>query len=79
MLHHWVSDGKFYIGGFVLLTFVELVRLAINELTQYKTVYVQLTFTRPMLDTCSWMYSNSIYNVAIRTYMYVRTCTCLSR
>ena len=32
MLQHWVSEGKFYIGGFVLLTFIEPVRLLLNEL-----------------------------------------------
>ena len=47
MLQHWVSEGEFYIGGFVLLTFVEPVRLALNELPQYKTAYVELAFARP--------------------------------
>ena len=28
------------LGGFVLLIFVETVRLALNELAQYKTFYV---------------------------------------
>ena len=38
MLHHWVNEGEFYIGGFVLRQFIESVRLALNELEQYKTV-----------------------------------------
>ena len=37
MLQHWVSEGEFYIGDFVLLTFIEPIRLALNELAQYKT------------------------------------------
>ena len=40
------SEGEFYIGGFVLLTFVEPVRLALNELVQYKTAYVEFAFAR---------------------------------
>ena len=32
MLQHWVSEGEFYIGGCVLLTFNEKARLALNEL-----------------------------------------------
>ena len=47
MLQHWTSEGEFYIGGSVLLTFVEPVRLALNELAQYKTAYVELVFARP--------------------------------
>ena len=31
------SEGEFYIDGFVLLTFIEPARLALNELAQYKT------------------------------------------
>ena len=42
MLQHWVSEGEFYIGGYVVLTFVEPVRLA-----QYKISYVELAFARP--------------------------------
>ena len=37
-----MREGELYIGGFVLLTFIELVRLALNELAQYKTAYVEL-------------------------------------
>ena len=50
MLHHWGSEGEFNIGGFILLTFIEPVRLALNELEQYKTAYVELTFACPMLQ-----------------------------
>ena len=49
MLQHWVSEGEFYTGGFVLLTFIEPVRLVPNELVQYKSTYVELTFICPML------------------------------
>ena len=43
------SEGEFYIGGFVLLTFIEQVtkkhkRNWLNEFQQYKTSYVELTF-----------------------------------
>ena len=43
------SEGEFYIDGFVLLKFIEPVRSALNEFKQYKTSYVELAFTRPML------------------------------
>ena len=56
MLQHWASKGEFYICGFVLLIFIELVRLALNELAQYKTAYVELAFARPMLFS-SFKYS----------------------
>ena len=46
MLHHWVSEGEFYIGGFVLLTFIEPYRLVLNELAQDKTAYIILCRTR---------------------------------
>ena len=49
MLQYWVSEGKFYIGGFVLLTFIERQPNQLNECQQYKTAYVELTFTRPIL------------------------------
>ena len=33
MLHHWVSEGEFYIGSFVInADIVEPVRLEFNEL-----------------------------------------------
>ena len=51
MLQHWASEGEFYIGGFVLLTFIEPVRLALNECQQYKTAYVELTFTHPTFSS----------------------------
>ena len=38
MLQHWASEGELYIGGFVLLKFIEQVRLALNELVQLLTV-----------------------------------------
>ena len=41
------SEGEFYIASFVLLTFVEPVRLVLNGLAQYKTAYVELTFVHP--------------------------------
>ena len=44
MLQRWASKGEFYIDGFVLLTFVESVRLALNELAQYKAAYIKLAF-----------------------------------
>ena len=47
MLQHWASESEFYTGGFVQLNFIESVRLALNELAQYKTAYVELTFVRP--------------------------------
>ena len=28
MLQHWASEGEFYIGGFVLLKFIELIIFA---------------------------------------------------
>ena len=37
------------VGGFVLLTFIEMVRLTLNEVAQYKNAYVELTFACPML------------------------------
>ena len=57
-IQHWASKGEFYIGGFVLLTFIELVRLAFKELRElvrlvfkelvsYKTTYVELAFAQP--------------------------------
>ena len=47
MLQHWAIEGEFYIGGVVLLKFIEAVRLALDELVQYKTAYVELAFARP--------------------------------
>ena len=44
-----LSQGEFYIGGFVLLTFIESFRLALNELTQYKTAYLELAFACQIL------------------------------
>ena len=45
MLQHWVSEGKFYIGGFVLLTFIEPYRFVLNELAQDITAYIILCRT----------------------------------
>ena len=49
MLQHWAREGEFYIGGLVLLIFVEPFMLALYELAQNITVYVELAFVRPML------------------------------
>ena len=40
MLQHWGERKQLYIGSFVLLTFIEPVRLTLNELAQYKPTYV---------------------------------------
>ena len=50
MLQHWANEGEFYIASFVLLTFIEPVRLALNELVQYQISYVELAFAHPMLQ-----------------------------
>ena len=42
MLQHWVSEGEFYIGGFVLHQFIECQHNWLNECQQYKTTYVEL-------------------------------------
>ena len=47
------SEGEFYIGSFALLTFIESVRLALNELVQYKTAYVELAVALPNAVTFS--------------------------
>ena len=33
MLHHWVSEGEFYIGGFVLCNFIEPIMFVCCMLT----------------------------------------------
>ena len=61
-----MSEGELYylwlyIGGFVLLTFVELVRLALNESAQYKT---EVAFARPIAVAFSniYIYRTSIWS-----------------
>ena len=51
MLQHWASEGEFNISGFVLLKFIELLRVIyrLNEFQQCKIAFVELAFTRPML------------------------------
>ena len=56
MLHTGASEGKFYIGGFVLLKFVDPIRLALIELAQYKTAYLELVFARPNAAAFSSIY-----------------------
>ena len=70
MLHHWGSEGEFYIGGFILLTFTEPVRLALNELSQYKTSYVCRTHLHSHNDVAF----SSNYVIVRRRFMYVHVC-----
>ena len=41
--------GSMYVDGFVLRQFIEHQPNWLNECQQYKTAYVELTFTHPML------------------------------
>ena len=65
MLQYWASEGEFYIGGFVLPTFVEPDRLVLNELAQYKTTYLELTFARP--NAVAFLVLNKEARVRTRT------------
>ena len=49
----------FYIGAFVLNNYIEPVgyRLVFNELVQYKTAYLELTFAHSMLRIYTYIYS----------------------
>ena len=47
------SEGEFYIDGFVLQKFIESVRLALNELAQYKTALCRTRLRSPNAVTFS--------------------------
>ena len=52
MLQHWVSEGEFYIGGFVLLKFIEPIIfaccmfyacIALKEIAHWVDIYSRYT------------------------------------
>ena len=76
MLQHWANEGKFYTGGFVLPTFIGPVRLTLNELAQYKTTYVELAFTRPMLSHFVVIILLSMCSTLSSASAFIETQTC---